>query len=292
MSSLVPNTNISALIAQRRLSINAKSLTQSLERLSSGYRINRASDDAAGLTISQNLSSAIRRMKQASRNTQDGISILQTAEGSLGIIGDNLQRIRELTVQAANDTNDAVARQSITNEIQSLLNDVNRIAAATNLNGIQLLDGTVTNAQIQIGPNSNAATNTLDITSALTESTASGLGLLGTAPKTFATIAGIDLSSSAAATSFLSDVDTALQALNAQRARVGAFQNKLESVSSNLDQGVENFSASNSRIRDVDIAAESAQMTQSQILTQAATTVLSQTNQLPRLILSLLQSRA
>ncbi|WP_303672706.1 flagellin N-terminal helical domain-containing protein [Vampirovibrio chlorellavorus] len=287
--SLVPNTNITSLIAQRRLGTNSTKLKQSLERLSSGYRINRAADDAAGLTISENLMSSIRRMNQASRNTQDGISVLQTAEGSLGIIGDNLQRVRELTIQAANDTNDAVARQSISNEIKSLLSDIDRIAAATNLNGINLLDGSTTSAPVQIGPNSDAATNVLDISSALTDASSDGLGIVGSAPATFLSIAAIDLSSSAAATSFLTDVDAALSALNVQRARVGSFQNNLESVSSNLEQGVENFSASNSRIRDVDIAAETAQMTQSQILTEAATTVLSQTNQLPRLILSLLQ---
>lgn len=289
--SLVPNTNISSLIAQRRLGTNSKNLQRSLERLSSGYRINRAADDAAGLTISQNLVSSIRRMKQAARNTQDGVSVLQTAEGSLSVIGDNLQRVRELTVQAANDTNDAVARLAITNEIKSLLTDVDRIAAATNLNGIPLLDGTATNALLQIGPNSNAATNSVDLTSALTDASSLGIGIVGILPKTFATVADIDLSTNALSTAFLTDVDSALQAVNVQRATIGSLQNQLESVSSNLEQGVENFSASNSRIRDVDIAAETALMTQSQIMTEAATTVLSQTNQLPRMILSLLQNR-
>lgn len=289
--SLVPNTNISSLIAQRRLDINHKSLNKSLERLSSGYRINRAADDAAGLTISQNLVSSIRRMQQASRNTLDGVSVLQTAEGSLSVIGDNLQRVRELTVQAANDTNDPVSRQAISNEIQSLLSDIDRIATATNLNGIQLLDGSATNAQLQIGPNSNPVTNTIDLTAALADSRSEGLGLVGAPPLTFADITDIDLSSSTVATSFLADVDAALQAVNVQRATVGSLQNKLDSVTSNLEQGIENFSSSNSRIRDVDVAAEAAQMTQSQILTEAATTVLSQTNQLPRMILNLLKQQ-
>lgn len=289
--SLVPNTNISSLIAQRRLDMNYKSLNKSMERLSSGYRINRAADDAAGLTISQNLISSVRRMKQAARNTLDGVSILQTTEGSLSVIGDNLQRVRELTVQAANDTNDSVSRAAISNEIQSLLNDIDRIASSTNLNGIQLLDGTTTNAQLQIGPNSNPVTNTIDLTPALADASADGMGLVGVPPLTFATVAAIDLSSSAIATTFLADVDAALQTVNIQRSTVGSLQNKLDSVNSNLEQGVENFSASNSRIRDVDVAAETAQMAQSQILTEAATTVLSQTNQLPRLILSLLQKQ-
>ncbi len=287
--ALVPNTNISSLIAQRRLDMNAKSLQKSLERLSSGYRINRAADDAAGLTISQNLVSAMRRMQQASRNTMDGVSVLQTAEGSLAVIGDNLQRVRELVVQAVNDTNDSVARDSISNEIRSLLSDVDRIAGATNLNGIALLDGTATNAQLQIGPNSNPVTNTIDLSPALTNANASGLGIVGPGPKVFASVGAIDLSSSSIASNFLTDVDAALQAVNVQRATVGSLQNKLDSVTSNLDQGVENFAASNSRIRDVDVASETSLMTQSQILTQAATSVLAQTNDLPKLILSLLQ---
>lgn len=289
--SLVPNTNISSLIAQRRLGSNSKSLHKSMERLSSGFRINRAADDAAGLTISQNLTSSIRRMKQASRNTLDGVSVLQTAEGALSVMGDNLQRVRELTVQAANDTNDATSRLAITNEIKSLLTDVDRIAAATNLNGIPLLDGTTTGAQLQIGPNSTAGTNSIDLSPALVDASSIGIGIVGVLPKTFATVAAIDLSTNALSTAFLTDVDSALQTLNNQRATIGSFQNQLESVSSNLEQGVENFSASNSRIRDVDMASETALMTQSQILTEAATTVLSQTNQLPRMILSLLQNR-
>lgn len=289
--SLVPNTNITSLIAQHRLDVNSSALRKSLERLSSGQRINRAADDAAGLTISQNLVSSIRRMQQASRNTLDGISVLQTTEGSLSVIGDNLQRVRELTVQAANDTNDAVARQSISNEIRSLLSDIDRIASSTNLNGISLLDGTTTDAQLQIGPNSNPVTNTIDLSLALTDASSLGLGIIGVIPKTFATVAAIDLSTGALATSFLTDVDAALQAVNVQRATVGSLQNKLESVSSNLEYGVENYASSNSRIRDVDMASETALMTQSQILTQAATTVLSQTNELPRMILNLLQSR-
>lgn len=284
--ALVINTNVSSLIAQSRLTQNTRVLQKSLERLSSGYRINHASDDSAGLTISQNLVSQIRRMKQASRNTLDGVSVLQTAEGALQVLGDNLQRIRELTIQAANDTNDATARGAINTEIQALLNDNDRIASATNLNGIKLLDGSATNAVIQIGANSNAITNTVDLSSVLTDASSAATGIIGT---TFASIGVVDLSSNAVASNFLTDVDTAIRNINVQRANIGSYQNKLESVSTNLDQGIENFSASNSRIRDVDVAAESATMTQAQVLTQAATTVLAQTNNLPRMILDLLQ---
>lgn len=287
--SLVVNTNVTSLIAQRRLGINQKNLNSSLEHLSSGFRINRAADDAAGLNISQNLVSQIRRMQQASRNVGDGISVLQTAEGAMEVIGENLQRVRELTIQASNDTNDAVSRSSLSNEIRSLLDDVTRISQSTNLNGVNLLDGTATNALLQIGPNSNPVTNTLDLSSVLTDASPAGLGLVGIAPKVFANVAAINITSSTVARSFLTDIDTAITALNVQRSNLGSFQNKLESVSYNLERSVENFSSSNSRIRDVDVASESAKMTQSQILTQAATMVLSQTNELPRMILGLLQ---
>lgn len=289
--ALVVNTNVSSLIAQRRLSVNSTSLQQSLERLASGYRINRAADDAAGLTISQNLVSQIRRMQQAARNTLDGVSILQTAEGSLEVIGDNLQRIRELTVQAANDTNDANGRASISNEIRTLLGDIDRIAASTNLNGINLLDGSASNAFIQVGPNSDPTTNTVDLTTVLTAADASGLGVVGGGGQRFAAILAVDITDNADALAFLADVDAALRNVNVQRANIGSYQNKLESVSQNLQQGIESFSASNSRIRDVDVAAETSSMIQSQILTQAATTVLSQTNNLPKMILNLLQNR-
>lgn len=287
--SLVVNTNISSLLAQRKLSLNSKTLQGAMERLSSGYRINRAADDAAGLTISQNLVSQIKRMNQASRNTLDGISVLQVTEGGLEAINDNLQRVRELTVQAANDTNDASMRTSISNEVKSLLSEVDRIASATNLNGINLLDGTASNALVQVGVNSNTITNTVDLTSVLTDASSTAIGVVGAAPKTFANIAAISLSSNTLARTFLTDIDSAIRTVNIQRASIGSFQNKLESVDNSLSEAIENFSASNSRIRDADIAAESSTMTQAQIMTQAATSVLAQTNELPRMILNLLQ---
>ena len=288
MSSMGINTNVTSLIAQRKLAVNQTALQKNMERLASGYRLNHASDDAAGLTISQNLISQIQRMQQAQRNTQDGIGVLQTAEGSLSVIGDNLQRVRELAVQAGNDTNNATMRSAISNEIQSLLSDVDRIAISANMNGVNLLDSSATNAVIQVGTNSNAISNTVDISSVLTDASSSGLGAVG-ASQTFANIAAIDLSSSGAANAFINDIDVAIRNVNTQRASIGSFQNKLNSVDSNLNDAIVNFSASNSRIRDVDIASETASMTQNQILTQASTMVLSQTNSLPKMILDLLQ---
>jgi flagellin len=288
--SLVTNTNVTSLIAQRRLDVSSKKLQASMERLSSGFRINRASDDAAGLSLSQNLVSQIRRMQQAARNVQDGDSVIETADGALAVIVESLQRVRELSVQAANDTNDAVSRSSISNEIRSLLSDVDRIAAITQLNGVYLLDGTATQAVLQIGGGSNATTNTLDLSSGLTNANAIGLGIVG-GTQTFATVGAISLGTNALARSFLTDVDAAIQAANSQRARLGSFQNQLASTSGNLDRTLENFTASNSRIRDVDVAAESAILSQSQVLTEAATMVLAQTNDLPRMILGLLQQK-
>jgi flagellin len=291
MSSMGINTNVTSLIAQRKLAINQGALQKNMERLASGYRLNHASDDAAGLTISQNLISQTQRMQQAARNTQDGIGLLQTAEGSLSVIGENLQRVRELAVQASNDTNSPQMRTAITNEIQALLNDGDRIAISANMNGINLLDGSATNAVIQVGVNSNALSNTVDISSVLVDASAGGLGLIGSTGQTFSTVAAIDLSSSAFALSFINDVDAAITAVNIQRANIGSFQNKLNSVDNNLNDAIINFSAANSRIRDVDIASETASMTQNQILTQAATMILTQTNDLPKTMLSLLQNR-
>lgn len=288
--SLVTNTNVTSLIAQRRLDVSSKTLQKSMERLSSGFRINRASDDAAGLSLSQNLVSQIRRMQQASRNVQDGNSVLETADGALAVVVDSLQRVRELTVQAANDTNDAVSRSSIGNEIRSLLGDVDRIASTTQLNGVYLLDGTATQAVLQIGGGSNATTNTLDLSSGLTNANSIGLGVVG-ATQTFATVGAISLDTNALARSFLQDIDSAIQTANSQRSRLGSFQNQLLNTGNNLDRTLENFTASNSRIRDVDVAAESATLSQSHVLTEAATMVLAQTNDLPRMILGLLQQK-
>jgi flagellin len=289
--SLISNTNVTSLIAQRNLNNSSNKLKLSMERLSSGYRINRASDDAAGLSMSQNLTSEIRRMQQASRNVQDSMSVLDTADGALSVIIDNFQRVRELTVQAGNDTNDATARASISNEIRSLMSDIDRISTATQLNGINLLNGTATQAVVQIGSGSNASNNVLDVSSAFTSASSAGLGAVGIAPKTFANTAAVSLTTGAVARNFLFDVDSAIQAATSQRARIGAFQNQLSSTDNNLNLGTTNFMASNSRIRDVDVATESSTMAQSQVLTQAATMVLSQTNELPKMILSLLQQR-
>jgi len=287
----IENTNVPSLIAQTRLTQNTDILHKAMERLSSGYRINRSSDDAAGLSISENLTSEIRRMQQASRNTQDGIGLLQVAEGSLSVIEENLQRVRELTVQAGNDTNSTTSRQAISNEIQTLLGDIDRIAQSSNFNGYMLLDGSPKpEAYIQIGPNSNATTNVVDIAPVLQDSSSQGLTLVGGATTAgFANIVAVNLSNSTNALNFLQDIDNALDKVSLMRANIGSYQNKLQSVSDNLSASINNFTQSNSQIRDADVAAESATMSQAQVLTQASTMILSQTNQLPQMILQLLK---
>ncbi len=276
---LVINTNVSAINAQRNLATNGNNLNRSFERLSSGFRINRAADDAAGLQISEGLRSQIRGVNQAINNASDGYNMLSVAEGSLSVIQDNLQRIRELTVQAANDTNGTSQREAITQEIQARMDDIDRIAGAAEFNGNKLLDGSASSFFIQVGAGTDASLDTINIGSALADATATaGLGL-----------GSVDVSNNSAALSFLTDVDAALSTVGELRATIGSFQNRLDSAINNLAITAENFEAAESRIRNVDVAKESANLTKYQILQQASASILSQANQSPQLALSLLR---
>jgi len=297
----VLNTNIPSLIAQYRLTYNTQQVERSFERLSSGKRINHTADDAAGLSISQNLVGQIKRMNVNLRNVQDGISMIQIAEGALSTSTEILQRVRELTVQAANDTYDNTSRNAAEGEIRSLLGEVDRIALSTQFNGIHLLDGSIgvtsPSAFIQIGPDTPAQTNVLDLTANLTDTgtgdplngpAGAGIGLFS-ATTTFADSSLIDFTNNLTAQSFLDDIDAAMRVLNQRRSLLGASQKQLESVSDNLTTSIENSQASNSRIVDLDIASESATLNQYQVLQNAAVTVLAQTNRLPQMIMGLLQ---
>jgi flagellin len=278
---IIINNNVASLIAQRNLGTNSSSLTQSIERLSSGYRINKASDDAAGLSISENLRSQIRGNAKAMGNTQDGMNMLTIAEGGLSVVGENIQRIRELCVQAANETNGTTERSAILSEITARLADINRIARATQFNNLSLLDGSLSSCRLQIGAGA-ASVNVIDISSVMSKSTA-------------ATALGLNLSVSASTwsgdniRSYLSSIDDALKTLNSRRSDLGAFQNRLQSSLENLTVMNENLQASESRIRDLDVAAESATMTKYQILQQASATVLAQANQIPQIALTLIR---
>jgi flagellin len=282
------NTNVQSLNAQRVLGSNVKSLGKSLEKLSSGYRINRASDDAAGLQISEGLRSQIRGSDQANSNVQDGINLLNTTDGGLETITNNLQRVRELAVQGGNDTLSTDQRSAIDKEIQQLAKDVTRIASASQFNKKDLLNGTTTSLKIQVGANVTSATNTIDLATAGTnpfgDSRATALNLLGAGDAV-----RLSVKSNGSALKTLSIVDAALQSVQNRRASIGALTNRLEGASTNLQISSENFSASESRIRNTDIAKESANLTKNQVLQQASAQILGQANQTSQLALSLLR---
>jgi flagellin len=281
------NTNVQSLNAQRLLTKNTMSLNKSLEKLSSGFRINRSSDDAAGLQISEVLRSQIRGSQKANDNVQDGINVLNTADGALSTVVDNLQRMRELAVQGANDTLGADQRSAINLELNQLTRDIDRITKATEFNG-QKLFSTVDTYNIQVGAESDSSINVLNIGSA-----SSALGVLNASSLSLATGTALTIaftvSNNSSALNAISVIDTALQAVGTRRAAIGAMTNRLQSASTNLSISVENISASESRIRNVDVAKESAEMTKNQILQQAAATILSQANQAPNLALNLLR---
>ena len=273
------NTNTASLNAQRNLYSTKIALDKSLEKLSSGYRINRAGDDAAGLAISENLRGQLRGLKQAKRNAEDGVSMIQVAEGGLQETSNILIRLRELGVQAASDTIGPVERQLIDVEFQQLLDEADRIADSTEFNGTPLLSGTGSILDFQIGTRNDPNIDRLsfDASKADANSAALGINLTSVADK-------------ASAQNSLAAIDEAIVAVSAMRADFGAMQNRLGSTINNLAISLENMAAANSRIRDVDIAEETANLTKQNILLQAGTSVLAQANQTAKASLQLLNS--
>lgn len=271
------NTNTASLNAQRTLWGTKLGLDKSLERLSSGYRINRAGDDAAGLAISENLRAQIRGLKQASRNAQDGISLVQVAEGSMNEISSILIRLRELAVQAASDTIGPVERQFLNVEYDQLVSEIDRVADGTEFNGTQLLAGVGSILDFQVGTRNNPEIDRIsfDASKADANSAALGVNLTSVADK-------------ASAQNSLTSIDNAIVSVSAMRADFGAIQNRLQSTVSNIQVNIENMSAANSRIRDVDVAEETSELTKNNILLQAGTSVLAQANQSSNVALSLL----
>lgn len=377
--SLRINQNIDAVNSYRNLSVTQGQMSKSLEKLSSGFRINRAADDAAGLAISEGLRSQIGGLKVAVRNTQDGVSVVQTAEGGLTETHSILQRMRDLAVQSANDSNDQASRDAIQAESTALSSELDRIADKTTFNNVKLLDGTFTGKDFQVGYASGdtigvsvtstapsgvkatfdtvaasttaatatlsaggvsittgtltASTNVTDIAGQLNDDAAfasvfkakvntdgeleismkdsgvtasaitiTGTGLAGTKSDTANSatgtggfsaadlgLSGVDLSSKSGATSAIDAIDTAIQAVSTSRANLGALQNRFEHTINNLNVTAENLTASESRIRDTDMAQEMMAFTRSQILSQAGTAMLAQANQAPQSVLSLLR---
>jgi flagellin len=270
------NTNVASINAQRSLMVNTSLLSKSLEKLSSGLRINRAGDDAAGLAISESLKSDIRALQQASRNAADGISMIQTAEGGLEEVSGILIRMRELAEQAATGTLGADERTYLDSEFQQLVLEVSRIADSTEFNGTKLLDGSIAQLDIQVGIG--------------TQSDSQVTLMLGAGMRADdLNLNTINVLDAAAALASITAVSNATGLVSAQRADFGSAQNRLESTIRNIAMSVENLSAANSRIRDVDIAVETSAMTAMQILQQAGVAVLAQANATPQLALQLLR---
>jgi flagellin len=281
------NNNLMAMNAQRYLGVNNSNIQKSIEKLSSGYRINRAGDDAAGLAISEKMRGQIRGLKMASKNSQDAISLIQTAEGALNETHAILQRMRELAVQAATDTNESVDREALQNEIEELTHEIHRIAKQTEFNEKKLLDGSVDSFSFQIGANEDQ-----NITLTIDNMDAISLGFVTDSNSDGVIDDGeitLKINSQSAANTAISTIDSAIEKVSNERAKLGAYQNRLEHTINNLNTSAENLTAAESRIRDVDMADEMMEYTKNNILAQAATAMLAQANQAPQSVLQLLQ---
>ena len=270
---MVVQHNLRAMNSNRMLGITAAQQQKSSEKLSSGYKINRAADNAAGLAISEKMRRQIRGLTQASLNAQDGISCVQTAEGALNEVHDMLQRINELAVQAANGTNESTDREFLDLEVQQLIEEIDRVADTTTFNEQMLLDGTFSEKSLQVGAESD---NTIELS--IDKMSASGLE-----------INSVDVKTEDTARSTIDAVKKALTTLSKQRSELGAIQNRLEHTIKNLDNVVENTTASESQIRDTDMATEMVKYSNNQILAQAGQAMLAQSNTANQGVLSLLQ---
>ncbi len=316
------NTNVSSLIAQNRLNTNVKNLEKAMTQLSTGYRINVAGDDAAGLAIAERLKFQISGSNKAMDNIEDGKNFVQIAEGGMITVGDHLQRINELLVQAASDINDTEARRSIMVEIDQRLIDIDNIANSMNYNGTKLLDGSLKQMIIQIGAGTEFSTNTLDVKDSLTDCNLSALGktpgtgagkglnlpecldpnnaLFGDEGAILAYVGQIEVTNPDGTTSmrdpafgdafrkYMEDVQDSINTISSARGLLGAYTNRMDATYDNLSQTVENLETAKSRIIDADIAQASSDMVKYQILEQTAAAVLAQANQLPALAIQLI----
>ncbi|MEW6706702.1 MAG: flagellin domain-containing protein [Pseudomonadota bacterium] len=276
------NTNIASLNAQRNLNASQSSLQTSMQRLSSGLRVNSAKDDAAGLAIAERMNAQVRGMNVAIRNANDGISLAQTAEGALSKVGDALQRMRELAVQARNATNSSSDKDSLNKEFAQLQSEINRVLGGTTFNGKKILGADATSLDFQIGANTSTedmiSIGTSDMTQDSTITAVTGSTTVIDATADVSTIGGI-----------IDDIDSALDTINNTRATYGATQSRFDAVIANLQQAVENQAAARARIMDADFAQETANLSRAQILQQAGTAMVAQANQLPQQVLQLLQ---
>ncbi len=271
------STNVASVNAQRNLNDSQMKIGDSMAKLASGSRINKAADDAAGLAISENLKAQVRSTRQASGNAQDGVSMVQTAEGGLNELSSIVTRLRELGIQAASDTVGNTERGFLDKEVQQLKNEMQRIAQVTKWGSTGLLDGTTPQFDFQVGINNNDFADRISYNGSENTATIDALGL-----------AGLDYTSKEGAQSALEQLDQAQTNVNGMRANLGALQNRLTSTITNLGVAEENLSAANSRIRDTDVASATAEMTRNSILLQSATSTLAQANSKDQLALKLI----
>ncbi len=276
------NTNIASLNAQRNLNMSQGSLATSMQRLSSGLRVNSAKDDAAGLAIAERMNAQVRGMNVAVRNANDGISMAQTAEGALAQVGNSLQRMRELAVQSRNSTNSSSDKDSLNKEFAQLQSEITRVLGGTTFNGKHILGTDATSLTFQIGANTTAD-DTISVTTVNMTQDTTVTAITGTA-------AVIDASADASAIgAVINAIDAAIDNVNDTRATFGATQSRFDAIITNLQTSVENQSAARSRIMDADFASETANMSRAQVLQQAGTAMVAQANQLPNQVLKLLQ---
>ena len=295
---MIVQHNMTAANTNRQLGISTNNRAKSSEKLASGYRINRAGDDAAGLSISEKMRGQIRGLEQASTNAQDGISLIQTAEGALNEVHSVIQRMRELTVQASNDTNVSADRFAIAKEVAALASEIDRIASQTEFNTMKLLNGEFTDKQFQVGANSNQVIN---ISIAAIDSTALGIGTDEVANAIYDGVSDMKVAemdpserltagaTGSAISELVDRVNSALEFVSAQRSELGAYQNRLEHTIANADNTAENLQSAESRIRDVNMADEMVKFSKDNILQQASQSMLAQANQSTQGVLSLLQ---
>lgn len=296
---MIINHNISAMNTHRQLGANTTNTNKAIEKLSSGLRINRAGDDAAGLAISEKMRGQIRGLDMATKNSQDGISLIQTAEGALNETHSILQRMRELAVQSSNDTNTDKDRENLQNEVDELAKEITRISNTTEFNTKKLLDGSASagghasSADLTFHIGANEGQN---ISLTIKAMDAGTLGVAGAGASTAATatagastVDGISISSQASADAAITTINDAIETVSAERSKLGAYQNRLEHTINNLGTTSENLSAAESRIRDVDMAKEMMNQTKNNILAQASQAMLAQANQQPQAVLQLLR---
>jgi flagellin len=269
------NTNIAAINAQRNLATVTDNVTGNFRRLSTGLRISTAADDAAGLAISERLRSQVRSLDQAKRNANDGISLVQTAEGALNEVSSILTRLRELAIQSSNGSVSNQDKETLDQEFQSLVSEVNRIGRSTEFSGIKLLDGSASSVSFQVGLGTTSGIDTLSVS-------------LSPALSTTLSLNSLDIGSGGATTTAITNIDAAINSISALRGTLGAVQNRLGITISNLSITTENLTAAESRIRDVDVAYETAMLTRNSILQQASISVLAQANAQPQSALRLL----